>query len=795
MTNNKNSLLISKITISFIAFLLVLTIQHQSFAQETYDEVTVTGEVADAEGNSIPGATVSILDGDELVTGRATDESGNFELSISPGTYTIIISFVSYSSFTDEITVGDEEIYHAGTFQLQEETQQLGEVVVEGETADVEIRFDRRIYRADADIEAMGGSALDLMDNIPSIESDFEGNLSLRGSENVTVLINGRPSSLLSGGTEALAALPAESIDRVEVIPNPSARYQAEGDAGVINIILKRNRIAGLNGSLLGRTGVPGDHRMSANLNFMTNNINWFTNIGGRFRDRPSEAFRFQQFESPDTSYMYNQTQDRLRRELRGNIRAGAEIFVGETQTITPSVYFRVRDRTNQTDTFYSDMDLNANPFREVFREEDLDEDRMDMELDIAYEKRFDDENRLLKIDARIDHRPEWESGNLFEENIMNNELLGMQRTDICENRTRVQFNTDYVHPLGERAEFEAGGRSSFRWVDNRYDVEERVGNEWVQMENFSMDFSYYQNVNALYGIISTKLGSFSVQAGLRAENTVIDTEVADTGSESRQNYFDIFPSAFLGYEINDKNTVQLSYSRRFSRPRIRSILPFSNFRDSRNIFTGNPELEPVYSDSYDVSYLRFWESGSFTTSVYHRYRTGVIETITDVEEGGATRRMPFNLSTQSNYGGEFAVNQRVGSSLRLRGSVNHFQSETDGFLSGQEFQRSSNVTFGRMRVQWEITDGLNFQTTYRYSGPRNTTQGRRDGSYHINSAISKELFDGDATISVSGFDLFNTRGRTNIIDEPGFYSENENRWRTRSFRVNFVYRFSQFDT
>ena len=649
MTNNKNSLLISKITISFIAFLLVLTIQHQSFAQETYDEVTVTGEVADAEGNSIPGATVSILDGDELVTGRATDESGNFELSISPGTYTIIISFVSYSSFTDEITVGDEEIYHAGTFQLQEETQQLGEVVVEGETADVEIRFDRRIYRADADIEAMGGSALDLMDNIPSIESDFEGNLSLRGSENVTVLINGRSSSLLSGGTEALAALPAESIDRVEVIPNPSARYQAEGDAGVINIILKRNRIAGLNGSLLGRTGVPGDHRMSANLNFMTNNINWFTNIGGRFRDRPSEAFRFQQFESPDTSYMYNQTQDRLRRELRGNIRAGAEIFVGETQTITPSVYFRVRDRTNQTDTFYSDMDLNANPFREVFREEDLDEDRMDMELDIAYEKRFDDENRLLKIDARIDHRPEWESGNLFEENIMNNELLGMQRTDICENRTRVQFNTDYVHPLGERAEFEAGGRSSFRWVDNRYDVEERVGNEWVQMENFSMDFSYYQNVNALYGIISTKLGSFSVQAGLRAENTVIDTEVADTGSESRQNYFDIFPSAFLGYEINDKNTVQLSYSRRFSRPRIRSILPFSNFRDSRNIFTGNPELEPVYSDSYDVSYLRFWESGSFTTSVYHRYRTGVIETITDVEEGGATRRMPFNLSTQSN--------------------------------------------------------------------------------------------------------------------------------------------------
>jgi iron complex outermembrane recepter protein len=779
-------------------YLLVLAIifaSVQVVAAQESDGAVIKGIVEDENSNSIPGATVSLMIGEEVVSGIATDLDGRFELETEPGQYVLRTSYVSYSTFEKEIELTAGESYTVENIQLSEETHQLGEVVVESQTADVEMRFDRRIYRADADIEAMGGSALDLIDNIPSVESDIEGNLSLRGSENVTVLINGRSSSLLSGGTEALAALPAESIERVEVIPNPSARYQAEGDAGVINIILKRNRIAGLNGSVLGRTGVPGDHRLSTNLNFMTNNVNWFTNLGVRHRDRPSEAFRFQQFESPDTSYMYNQTQDRMRSELRGNIRAGAEIFLGERSTLTPSVFFRIRDRTNQTDTFYSDMDLQANPFREVMREEDLDEDRMDMEFDLAFERRFNDENRLLRMDARIDHRPEWESGNLVEENVMTGQMLGYQRTDIRENRTRLQFNADYVHPLGDRAEFEAGGRSSFRWVDNSYDVQEQIDGEWMPVDGFTSDFNYDQSVNSLYGIFSTQIGSFSVQTGLRAEHTAIDTEVTETGEQTTQIYFDIFPSAFLGYEINDENTVQLSYSRRFSRPGIRSILPFSNFRDSRNIFTGNPELEPVYSDSYEISYLRFWESGSVTTSLYHRYRTGVIETITDVEEGGATRRMPFNLSTQSNWGGELAISQNVGSSVRLRGSVNHFQSETEGFLQGRDFYRSSNVTFGRMRLQWRVLEGLNFQATYRYSGPRTTTQGSRDGTYHVNSAISKELFDGDATLSISGFDLFNTRGRINIIDEPGFYSENENRWRTRSLRLNFVYRFSQFDS
>ncbi|TVQ06257.1 MAG: TonB-dependent receptor, partial [Balneolaceae bacterium] len=229
--------------ITCAGFLIIYSPKISAQSVESGD-ILIEGYVEDPDGNPIPGATISVIRDDELLTGTAASADGSFVLELPEGDYQLRITYISYDAFEQEIELRAGRSANIGTITLQEATHQLGEVVVESQTADVEMRFDRRIYRADADIEVMGGTALDLLDNIPSLETDIEGNISLRGSENVRVLINGRSSSLLSGGTDALAALPAESIDRVEVIPNPSARYQAEGDAGVINIILKQNRVA-----------------------------------------------------------------------------------------------------------------------------------------------------------------------------------------------------------------------------------------------------------------------------------------------------------------------------------------------------------------------------------------------------------------------------------------------------------------------------------------------------------------------------------------------------------------------
>ena len=776
-----------------LLFLTVITFCLSQVSLANGSESAIEGTVINSEGTPIAAATVALFypGEDEPAAGVVTDEEGNFTLRNEPGSYTLRITFISYENHEQEITLAEGETKNVGEVTLYETTADLDEVVVEAQPRAMEMRFDRRVYRADEDIDAFGGTALDLLDNIPSVESDFDGNLSLRGSENVRVLINGRSSALLSGGTDALAAIPQESIERVEVITNPSARYQAEGDAGVINIVLKRNRVAGFNGSALGRLGFPNDTRSSVNLNFMSNNVNWFTNLGFRLRERPAQGSRFQSFQSADTSYTYDQNQDRVRDEIRGDGRIGAEIFIGETQTLTPSLFFRYRDRDNTTETRYRDMDLEGNMLREVFREDDEYSNRTNIEFELAYDKEFDQENRRLQIDAKFDYQPEEETNNLLEENVLNDDILGQQRTDNSEEITDLQFNADYVHPIGESVELEAGARSSFRWVDNWYDLEEFAGGVWTTIDEFSSDFNYYQNVNAIYAIASTQIGDFSIQGGLRGEQTIIETEVELGGESSRRNYIDLFPSVYLGYEFNENNSVQASYSRRLSRPRFRNILPFSNFRDSRNIFTGNPSLDPVYSNSYELSYMRYWESGSANTTVYHRYRTGVVERITEVQQDGVTRRFPINLSTQTNWGAEFALSQNLWENFRVRTSLNYFTADTDGFFEGQQFQRETTALFGRFRTQWSVTDNLRVQSTLWYRGPRNTTQGRRAASYSVNGGISYELFNGDATLSLSGRDLFNTRGRDIIIDEPGFFSRDQYQWRTRSLRLNFVYRFS----
>lgn len=774
---------------------------YQSFddVQNSSGDTEVEGVLYSPDGSNIPEASVAILDPEslELITGRATASDGSFSIDLEPGDYLIRISYLSFETYEEEFQLDEGDTHDLGEITLLSSVEALDEVVVEADVMDMEMRFDRRVYRADSDIETFGGTALDLLDNVPSVETDFDGQVSLRGSENVRILINGRPSALLSGGSEALAAIPSENIDRIEVITNPSARYDAEGDAGVINIILKRNRAAGFHGNLVGSTGLPGRVGLSGNMNFMTNNANWFTNLGFRYRERPSFGNRFQSFSSPDTSYMYDQFQDRNRTGLRGNIRVGAEFFIGENHTLTPSVYFRVRGRDNETENHYTDMAADRTVLSETMRQDLEEEFRTNFETELTYEYGFDDEDdRQFRAIAKFDYQPEIEESDLNELNLVTGQHLLQQRRESQEEVTDLLFQTDYIQPVGEAVELEAGVKSTFRWVDNEFSVEELQDGLWNTLPQFSDDFNYYENINAVYGIMSRQWDKISIQVGLRAEQTVMNTGLdQDTNEQLDLNYFGIYPSAFIGYEFNEENSVQASYSRRLSRPRFRWIRPYSNYRDSRNIRTGNPGLEPVISNSYEISYLRNWDSGSAMTAVYHRYRTGVIEHITDQRSDGVTERRPVNLSNQSNWGAELTVNQRIFDRVRVRASANYFTSETNGMYREQDFERTTNALFGRFRVQWRIADGFNIQSTMRYRGPRETTQGRRKASYSLNSGIAKELFDGKATVSVSARDLLNSRGRNTIIDEPNFYSQDEFRWRTRSVRVNFTWRFSSFDS
>ncbi|MFW6347918.1 MAG: outer membrane beta-barrel family protein, partial [Cyclonatronaceae bacterium] len=368
------------------------------------------------------------------------------------------------------------------------------------------------------------------------------------------------------------------------------------------------------------------------------------------------------------------------------------------------------------------------------------------------------------------------------------------RRTFLDESYREFRLDADYERPLGERARLEAGLRLDFDWEDSNYEDEIFLGNSWQPRDNGSVEaqnFTYLENVNAMYATYSGSFNDFTYQAGVRAEQTRIETELKQTDEINDQNYVNLFPSAFLSYTISEENSLQLSYSRRISRPWSGLLLPFEEQRDSRNIRVGNPALKPEYGNSYELGYLRRWESGSVLTSFYYRYRTDVIERVFTVSGDGFTTRRPINLATENAFGIELSADQDVLDNLQLSGSMNVFQSERDGSFEGRVYQSESESFTSRMRVRWRFAEGWNFQSYLFYRGPQNTTQGTRGARTFLGAAVSRQLFDGRGRISLNARDITNSIGSEREVLDINSYTNTSYKWSSRSLRLSFNYNFS----
>ncbi len=471
-------------------------------------------------------------------------------------------------------------------------------------------------------------------------------------------------------------------------------------------------------------------------------------------------------------------------------------------QILTASARFSVRNADNTSDVSYTDYSINDDVLRQIDREDNSDGRNNDYDFRLEYENRFEGDRHRLTADVNFGFGREKEQSHLIQ--ILNqfngeadggiDEPLQDQRTDNQERYSDFRFRSDYERPIGNGSRFEAGIRSSMDRMRNDYTVEEYLEESWVTIPSYHDNFNYREMIHAAYGIFSGKLEPLSWQFGLRAEQTGIDTELAQSGETGRQSYFNLFPSMSLTWQISEFRSIQTNYSRRLSRPRSRWILPFSGYADSRNIFRGNPDLEPEFSHSFETGYLRHWESGSAMPSVYYRYRTGVIERITSQEENFSgdpvTVRYPINLATEEAWGVELTADQEVFNNFQLSGSLNYARSESAGMYQGEELTSSTGSLQSRIRVRWRFLDSWNFYSFLRYRGPRTTTQGRTSAMSFMNTGLAKQMFDRSLTVSLDVRDLLNTRQRDRIIDEPDFYSERRNTWSSRSIRMNIRYRF-----
>lgn len=813
-------------SLAFIFLTFIVNAQRpggQRSGEQRPEPIVITGIVLDQDTNEpLEYATLVLqsVRNPDRVTGGITDESGKFSVETFPGKYNVRVEYITYKTYELK-----EQVYRAptdlGVIKLTLDVEQLAAVEVVGERTTVELRLDKKVYNVGSDLTVKGGSVTDVLDNVPSVSVDVEGNISLRGNESVRILINGKPSALSGLSPEALQQLPADAIEKVEVITNPSARYDAEGTAGILNIVLKQSKTAGLNGSVNVFVGEPKTYGGAVSLNLRRDNFNIFTNTSYRYRNGPGNAlFEQENFNADRSTASFQDEIRKTQRERDGfNTNIGFEFFIDSTSSITNSFVYGKSSGDDTTDIDFSNFDAQRNPTIQRNRFTNEAEERENIQYSVNYQKKFNDDGHELKIDYQYSTGDELENSIINE--IILGENIGLDTEQTINDETQINqlIQFDYVLPFGKdnKSQFEMGYRGTFNNFNTDFDFG-ILENDLLNVDpNFSNELNYKEYVNAGYVQLGSKFNKFNVLGGLRVEASDIGIELVNTNEISTKNYVNWFPSLFLGYEFSKTEQLTISYSRRLRRPRSRFINPFPSRSSNTNLFQGNPDLDPTYTNAYDFGYLKRWDKISFTTSAYYNRSTGVFQFITQ-ETGNFVSienpsdpanpvvvpvqvRTPINLATDSRYGMEFTTTYTPKRSWRFTWNLNLFQQQLRGSNTFIDFQNETitqnfdadNFTwFTRLSAKLPLPGKIDFQTNLSYRGPSKNAQSKNKGILSTNLAFSKDIIKDKATLSLNIRDLFNSRKRRSETRTANVFTYSEFQWRQRQINLSFLYRFNQ---
>lgn len=775
-------------------------------------DIEVSGLILEKDTNyPLEYATVSFLKPDgSVAAGGISNTEGAYSIDVPTGIYTVQYDFISYKT----ISLKNQRLFKNTTLPtvyMALDSESLDEVVVRAETTEVQIRLDKKVYNIGKDLTTSGATVSDALDNVPSVTVDVDGTIALRGNENVRILINGKPSAIAGfGSTDALRQLPAEAIERVEVITSPSARYDAEGTAGILNIILRKERTLGLNGSLQTNFSYPLGSSATGNINLRTDKFNIFNTTGIRYQESPGNAFFRNTYfsESIDNPLtIENRDIDRLRKGFNTNL--GIEYFINEKSSLTAAGFLRTGDDVDVTTNITEEFDRSNALAVSRDRIETESEDDLNFQFSLAYVNNFNDSGHKLTADFQYEIGEETEKSLIEEANTFPElELLPTEDITQVEDDTEYLLQADYVLPIGENAQFEAGYRGRFENSVTDYLLLEQLeaGGAFVRNDSLSNIFDFTQNVQALYTQYGNKFGDFSFLLGLRMENTVLKGEVTGEDVTSNQTFntsFDknltgLFPTVNLVYELSEKENITLGYNRRINRPRNWFLNPFPSRSSEANVFQGNPDLNPAFASAFDLGYLKRWDKITLTTSVYYQYEIDAFERVQE-DTGEVTpngipiiRTIPINLSTDQRIGFEAAILYNPARWLRFNGSFNFFQFESEGSFNNIDYGTKNTSWFARGSAKVTLPGKIDWQTNAFYRGPRNNAQTETEGILSINLAFSKDFMDDNATIGFNVSDLFNARKRVSFTETQSFISDSEFQWRERQFNLSFTYRFNQ---
>ena len=802
-----------KIKFTLIVLLILTSIHNYSQPKPQSAKIKISGTVIEKVSKQhLEYATITFTNGTstKAIAGGITNPKGEFNIDIVPGTYDIKIEFISFKPIIIKNRKLDERT-NLGQIPLEEDATQLNEVVVRAEKSTVEIKLDKKVYNVGQDMMVKGGTVSDVLDNVPSVSVDTEGNVSLRGSDNIRILIDGRPSYAVNIA-EALRQLPADAIDKVEVITNPSARYDAEGGSGLINIILKKGKNQGFNGTFIASLGIPETYGLSANLNYKTEKLNYFTNLGYSRRTNQGGGKTNSQYFNEDGSTKNYLDEDRETERTRDgfNGKAGIEWTVAPNTFWTNAINCQ-KDEGENTDLInFNNFDAARIFTGSTYRLGTGESGGENVEYTSNLIKNFNDKGHKLTIDGSISRNTDDSQSIITGSNNIDNTLNNQVQK-------QAQFQADYVLPIGKGSQFEAGYKGNFGNLDNQYYVDK----QGVRIDSLSNTLQYKEYINALYTSYGFKVNKFSYLFGLRWEDTNIEVNLLDNSDFNTKKYNNFFPSAFVSYEISDQSNLTLSYSKRLSRPRGRFMNPAVNYASNVNIFQGNPDLDPSMTNKFDFGYIKRWDKITFNTSAYFedtkdvfsfvRSPTGDILTpdgkvVTPmpgkiIEGIPVIKSSPINVGKEQKYGFEFTLNYNPFKIWRVNSNFNFYNvkttgensyTDTKGNLIVQNLDNQATTWSARISSKLTLPYKIDWQLNANYNGEQRTAQGKSLGIFSMNTALSKDVLKDKATIAFNISDIFNTRKMKYYTYLENLTSYSEMQFRKRQFNLSFTYRFNK---
>ena len=758
---------------------------------------TVSGTVRDrAAGTPVPYATVNVRNAAaQLVGGGISDDQGAFRLEgIPAGELTLEVRFMGYQTVSQPLRVPAAGGQLAvGTVLLQVDATQLAEVTVTGEKPGISLQLDKKVFEVGKDLLSQSGSANDVLNGVPSVAVSPAGGISLRGNPNVTVLINGRRSGLTQ--SNSLDQIPATQIERVEVITNPSARYDAAGTAGILNVILKKPKQPGLGGQLRLVGGLPNDTRLNAGLTYKSGKFNAFANAGLRSSDYLGR-YRTNQLTGLGSRPAALRQQQREDRHDDGRVfYVGADYFINERNTVTAAFLKNDTRDDDQTSLQYDYATAAGQPDSTLLRTGKSLENRSYHQLELNYTRLFAQAGRKYTVDVQYDF---WNSDKVWtlttRRQYPQDQALPGIRTGSVGGSRDLRVQTDWVQPLGERATLEAGLKAESRQVTSDFRAEAQRGAEWAVFRGIDNSLQYDELISSAYAQFGSKRGKLSYLLGLRAELTRIT--LADRAGEynNRKNYHRLFPTLNLGYQLREGLTTQLNYSRRINRPSLWLLYPFNELTDLNAQAVGNPDLNPAYGDALEWGLLRNWAKVTFNPSVYYQRTTDFIQTYTYRDPTGTFISTPVNLSRETRVGLELSVLYNPAKWLNFNTELNLFRFRQQGAYREQDFGFTSQTVTGRLSTQLKLPAKFAVQARYNVIGAQNNAQLRTRAIQYVDVAVSKNLLRDQATLALEGTNLFDSnQTRTRTTGETYVFDQVSNRNAAR-YRLSFTYRFNLKD-